>query len=133
MNKMGTIMLLICLIIPSVLIASESRCISIAASGYGGWQSIKSAPRDGTTIEMLETYGVAPWYGLFRWGTQYGQSGWWQINRRGFSVMENECLFWRPYKSGKAYVDPTGGAQESMAYWCAYIHRPYDAKRDRCI
>lgn len=47
-------------------------CDSSNAASNGGWKRMASAPRDGTTVEMLETYGVAPWYGIFRW-TKDGQ------------------------------------------------------------
>lgn len=32
-----------------------------------GWREMDTAPRDGTIVELCCTYGVAPWYGLFRW------------------------------------------------------------------
>jgi hypothetical protein len=134
------------------------QCDSVAASGYGGWRTMQSAPRDGTIVEMIQTYGVAPWYGIFKWvkekvnaqtncvqiksgvvsssGTACAPPaaiGRWQSAEDDHSgVVENKCLFWRPYEAKGKYVDPTGGAQKSVAYWCAYMHRPYDAKTDRC-
>lgn len=127
--------------------AMAQRCDSISASYYDGWKPVASAPRDGTVVEMLETYGIAPWFGLFRWTTDFvstdGKTGelihfksstpnWVGVDRPGQNVSEDECLFWRPYKPQPRYVDPTGGAQWSNAYWCAAAHRRYDKKTDRC-
>ena len=126
--------------------ASAQRCDSIVAVSHGGWQPISLAPRDGTTIEMLETYGVAPWYGLFKW-TRYRvaldldgkfhvftaiEPSWIGADNPTRGVQEDSCLFWRPYKGTGKYVDPTGGAQNSMAYWCAAIYRRYNKKKDAC-
>ncbi len=82
-----------------------------------GFQSMESAPRDGTFIEICCQYGVAPWYGVFKWDG----SGW----RNGKSgVSEGSFLSWRPVKNGsKDYIDPTGGAQNTRNYWlqaCGY-------------
>lgn len=33
----------------------------------GGWQSMDTAPKDGSIIEIMNTYGLVPWYGLFKW------------------------------------------------------------------
>ena len=127
---------------------SYSTCESISAASSGEWKSVDSAPRDGTSVEMLETYGIAPWYGLFRWTTDEAAfeintgkvmhfknrtPSWQAVDNPGHSVVEDNCLFWRPYHgSGSAYVDSTRGAQQSVAYWCAYLHRAYDAKKDAC-
>ena len=95
------------------------------------WQPISTAPRDGTVIEIRCTYGVAPWFGIYRWtdgtmtlvqdGKEYtfkGEPRWAKVgdDQSGFS--EGPSFSWRPYKGDTAsYVDPTGGAQNSMAYW----------------
>lgn len=42
-----------------------------ACHDTSGWRDIASAPRDGTIIEIRNCYGVAPTYGLFRWGDDY--------------------------------------------------------------
>lgn len=113
-------------------VAHAQTCDSIAASYGGNWQPVSTAPRDGTTVEMLETFGVAPWYGLFKWTKD---DGWMRADGSSQGVMENYCLFWRPYKPAPTtpYVDPTGGAQDKVAYWCAYMHIAYDPKTDACI
>jgi len=54
------------------------------------------------------------------------------IDKPGTGVTEDSCLFWRPYKKSGKYVDPTGGAQNSTAYWCSYMHMAYNKKKDRC-
>lgn len=134
------------LLIFGILLQAKT-CDSITASSYGDWKPVKSAPHDGTVVEMMETYGVAPWYGIFKWtkdqmsvdqtGKQVHFSSttasWVQIDQPGNGVGEDECLFWRPYKGSiTKYVDPTGGAQKSIAYWCVALHRPYDRKTDSC-
>jgi hypothetical protein len=121
-------------------------CLTSAASGYGGWSTMDSAPRDGKTIELLETFGVAPWYGIFKFtreGWAKASDGkmkpfdmvhprWIQQDKLGFSVEEDPCLFWRPYHGVGKYVDPTHGAQDTVAYECAYMHSEYDKKKDMC-
>jgi hypothetical protein len=152
---------LIALVLLATGTCLSQRCDSIAAASYGGWKSVSTAPRDGTIIEMMETYGVAPWYARFYWrkkGTHveetipfiyvdksgkqttkvekisYAENNprWIDADDAQSGVTEDECLFWRPYKGTGKYVDPTGGAQKSVAYWCAAVHRPYDAKTDSC-
>lgn len=94
-----------------------------------GWQEMSSAPRDGTWIEVKNTYGVAPSYGLARWtdeGMAHGPDGLVPYKRRepawddgeGGGYMDGEHLHWRPYDGNpKTYIDPTGGLQNSPAYW----------------
>lgn len=106
-------------------------CSNGAPGGSDGWQSMDSAPRDGTIVELKCTYGVAPWYGLFRWtdealaqnndGTttlvKMGKHGWHSPSQSS-GVSDEQHLKWRPATSTPdAYVDPTGGAQNSRAYW----------------
>lgn len=151
-------LLIIILLLTSL--AAAQRCDSVQAASSGGWKPIISAPRDGTTVELLETYGIAPWYGLFKWtkeqqaefkestgankGSRSGEriysyaaeASWVSVDKPGTGVSEDSCLYWRPYKkSGKAdkYVDPTNGAQHTTAYWCAALHLPYDKKTDSCV
>lgn len=109
------------------------------------WQPMASAPRDGTPVEIKNSYGVAPWYGLFRWTDEttirtaesytdaegkhrtrdLGEQAyklpkptWVSIGRQGQSVDDGPYLQWRAYGgSADSYVDPTGGAQNSAAYW----------------
>ncbi len=130
-----------------ILISASAfaRCDSIAAASHGGWKPMSSAPRDGTVVEMIETYGVAPWYGIFKWTDEAistDQNGntvhfktskhWQQVDRNGGLTDGDVCVFWRPYESTGEYVDPTGGAQDSVTYWCAYMHVPYDPKTGYC-
>lgn len=95
-----------------------------------GWLSMNSAPRDGTVVELMCTYGVAPWYSLCRWTREdmaHGRDGlmpftkdepsWVKVEGGGGPFSEGH-LKWRPYDGdAAAYVDPTGGAQNDMAYW----------------
>lgn len=134
-------------------IAFGQECDSIAAASYGGWKPVSTAPRDGTVVEMMQTYGVAPTYGLYKWTRElmvlelvFGQRSpqpkpykmktpaWVSADNSGSYFDSSRCLFWRPYKGDVAkYVDPTGGAQNKVAYWCAAMHVAYDPKKDRCV
>lgn len=96
-----------------------------------GWLPISQAPRDGTIIEVRCTYGVAPWYGLYRWtsNTKFiGQDGklfdvvmaprWAKVGDDSSGFTEGPTFTWRPYtRDPSAYSDPTGGLQNSAAYW----------------
>jgi hypothetical protein len=135
----------------------SSSCDSISASYGGGWQPIASAPRDGTAIEVLETYGVAPWYARYKWmkkGTKYMETvmfsdgngkqtdetmemtepvgRWVDTSDQHKGLSEDNCAFWRPVAQTGEYVDPTGGAQNSVKYWCDSMHIAYDKKTDSC-
>lgn len=114
---------------------SASSCSSYKASINGDWKPIHEAPRDGTVIEVLETYGIAPWYGLYKWVKLDGNPSpghWMSAEELNKGVIEDACLFWRPYSKSGTYKDPTNGAQNGVAYWCAAMHRPYDKKTDAC-
>lgn len=126
--------------------AGAQTCSSLYASTANGWRPVATAPRDGTVVEMLETYGIGPWYGLFKWTDKIilkddkGKNqeiktipGWSSVDRGNVGVTESKCLFWRPYKpTSIKYIDPTGGSQESVEYWCRAAHRPYDPKTGYC-
>jgi hypothetical protein len=104
-----------------------------------GWQPIAAAPHDGTIIEVRNTYGVAPWFGLFRWTDKMsfrdqdgktremiGPPRWAQVGQDQSSFDESKDFTWRPYSgSTSAYVDPTGGAQDSPAYWRGAVAEKY--------
>ena len=104
------------------------------------WRSMASAPRDGTIIEICCTYGVAPWYGRYRWSSEmlvrYGETKadgtaaitgaqlialdkprWVAVDRVGSTLEDGPYLQWRPTEQGPSYTDPTGGAQNTEAYW----------------
>lgn len=94
------------------------------------WHPIGTAPKDGTVIEVRCTYGVAPWYGLFIWKEivvlhdNNGEShemrspGWKRVGDDSSSFEEGSSFTWRPYRGMTiSYIDPTGGAQDSPAYW----------------
>ncbi len=49
-----------------LLLASLLSSTAVFAQSTG-WRDMASAPHDGTPIEIRNTYGVAPWFGLFRW------------------------------------------------------------------
>jgi hypothetical protein len=100
------------------------------------WKSIQTAPRDGTIVELKNTYGIAPWYGIFRWTSKIkvtsqdqdgnqtvseidqGSPTWVSVDNPGSGVDDGDHLQWRPYSGNPdAYVDPTGGAQKTGEYW----------------
>jgi hypothetical protein len=86
----------------------------------GGWRAMSSAPRDGRIIELRNTYGAAPWYGLHRWMPIYegGECAWVSVNDPQLSACEKESLSWRHFPGDSSrYVDPTRGAQDSSEYW----------------
>lgn len=79
------------------------------------WHEIDSAPRDGTVIEIKNSYGIAPYYGLYKWDGLC-----WQSERDpSITIMTgNHDLSWRAYSGSVSdYRDPTGGAQETPEYW----------------
>ena len=84
-------------------------CKSTSAHDSGGWKPATSAPHDGTVVEMLETFSATPWYGLFKWSKdQSGEASWTNADNPQQGVVEDTCLYWRPYKdTGKPYVDPS--------------------------
>lgn len=107
--------------------------------GEMDWQGMDSAPRDGTAIELKCTYGVAPWFGLFRWTNEAhahtsdgrletftdSHFGWRGVGQHaGSSASDEGHLQWRPHDGDAAsYVDPTGGRQNDPAYWRAAAAR----------
>lgn len=107
---------------------------------------MSTAPRDGTVVEIKCSYGVAPWYGLFRWtdeqvvtardGTKMAfktkDPSWVGVDRPGHGLCSgDDSLQWRPHDgNAEAYVDPTGGAQSDPAYWRAAVARKYGLPAD---
>lgn len=104
------------------------------------WRPIDTAPRDGTTIEVRCTYGVAPWFDLYHWTETPGtwacptdgtpcraQSGrWTKVSDENSSFDPSGSFTWRPYSGAAAnYIDPTGGAQSSAAYWRGAVAAKY--------
>lgn len=113
----------------STTLNSSKRCDS-HISMSDGWKTMASAPRDGTVVELAETYGVAPWYGIYK----FKDKGWQKTSDPNSGVSEDNCLFWRPYKGDASkYKDPTGGKQQSVKYWCDAMHIKYDPKKDVCV
>jgi len=80
------------------------------------YQSMCTAPRDGTVIEIEISAGFMPWYGIFQWDSNRHR---WNKANGPSSLIESETHYkWRPYSGDTDnYVDPTGGAQNSYRYW----------------
>jgi hypothetical protein len=96
------------------------------------WRSMGSAPRDGTVIEIRQSYGIQPWFGLFKWVVEKGvlhcpagggecvpdPGGWKDATNPNRGVFGEDTMSWRPYGgSAAAYRDPTNGAQFTSQYW----------------
>lgn len=99
--------------------ADEARIID--SYDPDAWRDMAEAPRDGTIIEIKNSYGVAPWFGIFRW-----QDGSWADVRRPNHFVSNgsASLEWRSYTGSIAdYVDPTRGAQDTNGYWVTAAQR----------
>lgn len=118
----------------SIASQSPSRvCLSVAAASLGDWRSMLTAPRDGTVIEVLETYGYAPWFGLFKYDRTWATFPYWKsVDQVGTGLSTEDCAFWRPYKGTGKYVDPTGGLQNKVAFTCLFLHLPYNKRKDAC-
>lgn len=126
MKLIGIIFLL-----PVVL--GAQRCNSVSSAMNGEWKPISSAPRDGTVVEIMQTYGVAPTFGLYKWTKKYkaplitrNEAGeeverkiieaeskdpqWIDVNNPGHGVSYEPCLFWRksPYPSIATHSGSTG-------------------------
>jgi hypothetical protein len=130
---MGKLSISIAILLCGFMAVSAQTCSSLDASASGGWRPIMTAPRDGRVVELLETYGIAPWYGLFRWGSMDGEKPEWiETDRPNLFVGEDKCLFWRPYKATGKYVDPTNGAQYTVEYQCRWMGRPYNPRTKSC-
>ncbi|TJW14427.1 MAG: hypothetical protein E5W82_10650 [Mesorhizobium sp.] len=80
-----------------------------------GWNNILSAPRDGTPIEIQNNWGVAPWFGVFKW---VAGNGWRDVCDARSGCIDGPHLSWRPYAGRvEEYVDPTNGAMKTHEYW----------------
>ena len=115
--------------------ANNSNCGSIYARSEE-WKPLSSAPHDGTVVEVLNTYGVAPTYGVFAWTKSPLPEGWWQNQQdKHLGLGGEDCMFYRPYHpvKGRPYIDPTNGQENKIRYWCDAMRLAYDQKHDRCI
>ena len=77
-----------------VELATSATCPSQYAPYIGGWKPIYSAPRDGSPIEILSTYGILPSRSIRKWSPQ--PPGW--VNVRDthlFYEPTGGCLYWR--------------------------------------
>ena len=106
-------------------------CQSIGASMHKDWKPLYAAPHNGTIVEILNTYEIAPTYGLFKWSTAWYKNGSWVgVDRPDQGIMGDECNFYRPFMGDPTkYVDPTHGAQYHEEYWCKAMRRQ---KEDKC-
>lgn len=85
------------------------------------WRDISDAPRDGTAIEIQNNWGVAPHYAVCVWT----DGGWRHADDPKRGMSDGAHLSWRPYEGViNEYHDPTGGAQDTFAYWQMACGRP---------
>src|SRR5262250_1238248 len=128
------------------------------------WRDMSSAPHDGTVVEVMCTYGIAPWYALARWTSErlwvscLQMESSWEIvapipqGALSGGYVEEGSLKWRPWNGAglvkqtrmthlhhadgtveekpweietvPSYVDPTGGRQNTDAYWLEHSRVP---------
>lgn len=87
------------------------------------WQDMNSAPRDGTVVEIKNSYGLLPTYGLFQWDTNWGGK-WSSATQPGSGLVSGvEHKFqWRPYAGDSAnYVDYNPSDDD----WRRAVRRPW--------
>lgn len=109
------------------------NCGSLSSASIGGWKKIDSAPRDGRKVELMQTYGIAPTTGVFKWdperlGVGGKKGGWVQVSDPRFGMGES-CAFWRPYTKQAELNEKT---TRSTQYWCNAMHMKYNEKKDVC-
>jgi hypothetical protein len=148
------------LVLWAVPFTSQAECISIAAASNGGWQPVSTAPRDGTVVEMLETYGVAPWYGIFKWTKtqttggptgsrtcdgspspyeqldQYWKAHPWQARYYGTSYIPDWFHFnqrWAEWTSKHCHADPVRTFEMSSPEWVQIDKSGSSASEDECL
>jgi len=94
------------------------------------WRTMHSAPRDGSYVEIRCTYGIAPWYGLFRWTTDglvFSSDGrkpfkldnpeWVGLDGKGI-MNEGSAFMWRPFTGDpSSYIDPT----KKLGLWNRFV------------
>lgn len=109
----------------------DYKCGSIGAATVGHWKPLEDAPHDGTIVEVNNTYGVAPTYGIFR----FKDGSWAEVApQKDMGLISERCQFFRPFTGDPdKYVDPTNGAQMKTKYWCDAMRLRYNAKKDVCI
>lgn len=92
---------------------------------------MEEAPRDGTIIEVRNDSGIAPSFGLWKWSTDRSWKSpdgstvvierdptWIGVRDHKISFAESAKFTWRPWEGDPdKYIDPTGGLQNSPAYW----------------
>lgn len=103
-------------------------CQSAGAARTGGWRSMAFAPHDGSVVELLETYTLVPWQGLFRF--RQGTSDW--KNAGGeTSIVDSVCLYWRPFLvTGHEVLN--GEDEDILSYTCSPRQPLFDPKKNRC-
>lgn len=108
----------------------------------GNWLPMNTAPRDGSWVELKCSYGVAPWYCVARWTDEdvasssdgpvpikCSEKAW--RKQEGGGPFDESSLLWRPYDGlPGSYVDPTGGLQNSGAYWRGALAAKYGLPLD---
>lgn len=110
------------------------------------WHDMTTAPRDGTVIEIMCTYGVAPHYDLYKWTDisgafcltdgrivefNDGRKSWKKARDASVGLSGESTMRWRLYSGAiDSYIDPTGGAQNEAAYWRGAVAQKYGLPLD---
>ena len=113
------------------------NCDSIGAAMTGHWKPLIEAPHDGTLVEELNTYGVAPYYSVAKFTKGrwiFVDPGFEKHSGVGGGPINEMCQWFRPFTGDLAtYVDPTNGAQWTVKYECDAMRMGYDSKKDVCV
>lgn len=88
----------------------SSGMFNQATMADGGWLSMDTAPRDGSVVEIKNSYGILPTYGLHRWAEDFpgsGRKGWQSATNPHMGLGDSEHVYqWRPYAGEPSdYVD----------------------------
>ena len=100
-----------------VVKCARAECLSLEQAALGGWRTMKTAPRDGRIVRLIDTSSRKTNVDLYYYGNSvpgYKDTGFWFIPELSYGTTSgqgqldtNECLFWLPYKN-KAYTDAAG-------------------------
>jgi hypothetical protein len=124
-------LIVLLVLIASIGSAKAQRCDSLNIHlAESGWKTIDSAPKDGTVLEGMQTYGIAPYWSTVRFVNNHWVSG---IDA-AISLEPSTCLMWRPLKVAVlSYQEPTLGKQDTTGYWCDAMRLEWLPSINACV